>query len=292
MDKKFLNRVVDQLVSETNIDYEGEELYVPFTTQSFHAYFPSLFRSYGSFNSHCQDVYGLSSLEIKYVWDKWEVIILDKIRDKGSINESTGINKKFLDKVVYQIVGETTIDHNREVLNIPSLYHIIPTFSIYQFPNPPLLPPTEALNTSFLFYNFMKHCRDVYGLNYGEIIYVWKKYRKIIIDKIETKDNLNEARISSKLNSDYLDEVAQYLIDNTVIIPDKTMSVSHEKPKRGKIIIPVKDSIELKYYYNTLLNPSIVLLFSDEMENVYGLDPGLEIKYVWDKYKKHIFSNI
>jgi len=58
------------------------------------------------------------------------------------------------------------------------------------------------------------------------------------------------------------------------------MSVSHEKPKRGKIIIPVKDSIELKYYYNTLLNPSIVLLFSDEMENVYGLDPGLEIKYV------------
>ena len=74
LENKFLNRVVDQLVSETNIDYEGEELYVPFTTQSFSSYFPSLFRSYGSFNSHCKDVYGLSSLEIKYVWDKWEVI--------------------------------------------------------------------------------------------------------------------------------------------------------------------------------------------------------------------------
>jgi hypothetical protein len=132
----------------------------------------------------------------------------------------------------------------------------------------------------------------VYGLNNDEVDYVWDEYKKIIYDKIKTKDNLNEARISSKLNSDYLDEVAQYLIDNTVIIPDKTMSVSHEKSKRGKIIIPVKDNIELKYYYNTLLNPSIVLLFSDEMENVYGLDPGLEIKYVWDKYKKHIFSNI
>ena len=95
------------------------------------------------------------------------------------------MDKKYLHKVIDQIVRETEIDYNREVLSIPPLHHFIPTFSIYQFPNPPLTPPTEALNTSFLFYNFMKHCRDVYGLNYGEIIYVWKKYRKIIIDKIE-----------------------------------------------------------------------------------------------------------
>ena len=287
MDKKFLNKVVYQLVNETRIDYEGEELYVPFTTQSFHSYFPSLFRSYGSFNSHCKDVYGLSSLEIKYVWDKWEVIILDKIRDKGSINESTGINKKFLDKVVDQLVSETRFESREGML-----------YWGYPFSTElTTLKPYFSDNNDSIFH---KHCRNVYGLNEQEIGYVRGVYIEWLSLSLDIpkdtiyfpKDNLNEARISSKLNSDFLDEVVQYLIDNTVIIPDKTMSVSHEKSKRGKIIIPVKDSIELEYYYNTLLNPSIVLLFSDEMENVYGLDPGLEIKYVWDKYKKHIFSNI
>mgnify|MGYP003974049627 CR=1 FL=1 len=191
------------------------------------------------------------------------------------------MDKKFLHKVIDQIVSETRIDYNELS---PTLYTPFLPSSLYLSPSFPFLPPSSA--------SFSNHCRDVYGLNNDEVDYVWDEYKKIIYDKIKTKDNLNEARISSKLNSDYLDEVAQYLIDNTVIIPDKTMSVSHEKSKRGKIIIPVKDNIELKYYYNTLLNPSIVLLFSDEMENVYGLDPGLEIKYVWDKYKKHIFSNI
>jgi|TARA_R110000803_G_scaffold41933_1_gene90016 hypothetical protein len=88
MDYKFLNKVADQLVNETRIDYEGEELYVPFTTQSFNYFFPSLFRSYPYFFHHCQDVYGLNEEEIIYVWDKWEEIILelilkDKIKNNG-----------------------------------------------------------------------------------------------------------------------------------------------------------------------------------------------------------------
>ena len=206
------------------------------------------------------------------------------------------MDKKFLHKVIDQIVSETRIDYNE--LSPPPAVHSIVKASCHPTLYTPFLPSSLYLSPSFPPFppfplsSFTNHCRDVYGLNNDEVDYVWDEYKKIIYDKIKTKDNLNEARISSKLNSDYLDEVAQYLIDNTVIIPDKTMSVSHEKSKRGKIIIPVKDNIELKYYYNTLLNPSIVLLFSDEMENVYGLDPGLEIKYVWDKYKKHIFSNI
>ena len=189
------------------------------------------------------------------------------------------MDKKFLNKVVDQIVSETNIDYDQEILYTP--------FSL-----PFASSPISNIFIHIPIVSFFTHCEEVYGLTYDELEYVWKKYKSIIGNEIESKDNLNEARISSKINSDFLDEVVQYLIDNTVIIPDKTISVSHEKSKRGKIIIPVKSGIELEYYYNTLLNPSIVLLFSDEMENVYGLDPGLEIKYVWDKYKKHIFSNI
>jgi hypothetical protein len=32
--------------------------------------------------------------------------------------------------------------------------------------------------------SFLKHCKEVYGLNEQEIEYVWKEYRDIINDKI------------------------------------------------------------------------------------------------------------
>lgn len=175
MDKKFLNKVVDQIVSETNIDYEEEELYVPFTTSSFHSYFPSLFRSYGAFNFHCQDVYGLSSLEIKYVWDKWEVIILDKIRSKGSINESTGMNKEFLNKVVKQIIGETKIDYDKEEVYFPFDPDLFTFYYIM----------TGVIVEDLVIDKFFHHCKNVYGLHsWDEMDYVWEDFIKIIKNKV------------------------------------------------------------------------------------------------------------
>ena len=280
MDKKLLDKVVNQIVSETNIDYEEEELYVPFTTQSFSSYFPSLFRSYSHFYSHCKDVYGLDPLEIKYVWDKWEEIILDKIRSNGTINESTGMDNKFLDKVVDQIVGETKIDYDQEILYTP-------------FELPFSVSPISAIFIHISLVSFFTHCEEVYGLTYDELEYVWKKYISIIGNEIESKDNLNEARISFKIGIDYLDEVLQYLIDNTVFIPF-TITINNvvKKSKRGSIIVPVGNNFELDYYYNSLEQyGGLVISFKDEMKTVYGLD-GAEITYVWDKYKSYLFTQI
>ena len=173
MDKKFLDKVVDQIVSETNIDYEEKEVYVTFTTQSFHAYFPSLFRSYGSFIYHCKDVYGLNMEEIKYVWDKWEVTILDKIRDKGSINESTGMNKKFLNKVVDHIVYETKIDFKKRLIHFP--FHS--NYKEWQ--------PFDFNFELFLYNGFYNQCKNIYGLDGVEIKYVSDEYNTIIRDKIK-----------------------------------------------------------------------------------------------------------
>jgi hypothetical protein len=281
MNKKFLDKVVDQLVSETDIDYEGKELYVPFTTQSFSSYFPSLFRSYSPFYFHCKDVYGLNSEEIKYVWDKWEVIILDKIRSKDNINESTGMDKKFLDRVTDQIVGETKIDYDQEILYTP-------------FELPFSVSPITAIFIHISLVSFFTHCEEIYGLKKNvEKEYVWKKYISIIGNEIESKDNLNEARISFKIGIDYLDEVLQYLIDNTVFIPF-TITINNvvKKSKRGSIIVPVGNNFELDYYYNSLEQyGGLISSFKDEMKTVYGLDGG-EITYVWDKYKSYLFTQI
>jgi hypothetical protein len=83
---------------------------------------------------------------------------------------------KFLNKVVDQIVSETRIDYNELS---PTLYT--------PFPYPPLIISFSTFPPRFLFSSFTNHCRDVYGLNDGEIIYVWKKYVNSIINKIENE---------------------------------------------------------------------------------------------------------
>ena len=75
MDKKFLHKVIDQIVSETRIDYNelSPTLYTPFLPSSLYLSpsfppFPPFPLS--SFTNHCRDVYGLNNDEVDYVWDE------------------------------------------------------------------------------------------------------------------------------------------------------------------------------------------------------------------------------
>ena len=86
MDKKFLNKVLDQIVSETTIDYDEERFLPPFSIPSPIVPFPSfpyvsLLRStlIPSFIIHCREVYGLNKEETGYVWDKYILLIKDKL---------------------------------------------------------------------------------------------------------------------------------------------------------------------------------------------------------------------
>ena len=92
MDKKFLNKVVDQLVYETIIDYSMEEIQFPFSTSSFSPLVlssSSIFSFFlnfelgNEFDKHCRDIYGLNKDEIEYVWDNYREIVKDKIRNNG-----------------------------------------------------------------------------------------------------------------------------------------------------------------------------------------------------------------
>ena len=92
MDYKFLHKVVDQIVSETRIDYEKEEIQFPFSSRPFSLRRPRFLTPLlslhsplpiFSFSDHCKDVYGLNEEETMYVWKEYREIIKDKIENNG-----------------------------------------------------------------------------------------------------------------------------------------------------------------------------------------------------------------
>ena len=78
------------------------------------------------------------------------------------------MDKKYLDKVIEQLVSETTIDYDKGRIDSP--------FSVFYH--------SDVIIAPFSPYYFSKHCREVYGLNDLEVEYVWYGYKKIINDKI------------------------------------------------------------------------------------------------------------
>jgi hypothetical protein len=84
MDKKFLDKVVDQIVSETKIDYDRKVIETPFTSPSSSPFSPfATFSSLPPFSFHCKTVYGLKGIEVEYVWKEYIKIIKDKIKNNG-----------------------------------------------------------------------------------------------------------------------------------------------------------------------------------------------------------------
>ena len=90
MDTKFLNKVVDQIVSETTIDYDEGRLYTPFSPISYHfSYLISFLQSpicyrpllHRLLRIHCKNIYGLNDDEVNYVWNEYKEIIIDKINN-------------------------------------------------------------------------------------------------------------------------------------------------------------------------------------------------------------------
>ena len=88
MDKKFLNKVTEQIISETRIDYNelSPALYTPFFFPPLFYYSTHYIHSssfiFLSVTKHCKDIYGLNEQEIEYVWDRYRDIIKNKIENE------------------------------------------------------------------------------------------------------------------------------------------------------------------------------------------------------------------
>jgi len=88
MNIKFLDKVCDQIISETRII--DDKIYTP----SYPSFVSSLYLSLPfslsfffsfslpSFSSHCKDVYSLNKEETEYVWGKYKEGLTTLINDK------------------------------------------------------------------------------------------------------------------------------------------------------------------------------------------------------------------
>lgn len=93
MDYKFLDKVVDQIITETRIDYDMGKIQFPFSPRS--PFLSSFFFASpilqltlhpfltSPFSDHCKNVYGLKGIEVEYVWEEYKQIIIDKIDSNG-----------------------------------------------------------------------------------------------------------------------------------------------------------------------------------------------------------------
>jgi len=92
MDKEFLNKVLNQIVSETELVYDRGRLWYifPFSSQPWLRRNEILIElidlNFGlgnEFDKHCRDIYGLSNDEIDYVYKEYSRNLRDKIKSNG-----------------------------------------------------------------------------------------------------------------------------------------------------------------------------------------------------------------
>jgi hypothetical protein len=140
------------------------------------------------------------------------------------------MDKKFLHRVVDQLVNETEIDYDREEINSPSFlpYNLSPSsYSSLFSPYSLLFHPFSRFSLYSLFTPFINHCKNIYGLNEEETEYVWEEYRIIIKDKL--KENLNEAHITNIPKDDYINEVVNMLDNPPYLYKLESMGLSEEE---------------------------------------------------------------
>ncbi len=74
--RKYLDKVIGSLVRGTKIDYDEEEIHTHFIVFSnFSISLPN------SFTKYCKNTFGLTDDEIKYVWNQYRKILINKIEN-------------------------------------------------------------------------------------------------------------------------------------------------------------------------------------------------------------------
>lgn len=87
---------------------------------------------------------------------------------------------KYLKKVLRNILNETKIDYRESKIYFPWFFMDIDHLKIV-FMSPNI---ARVIEPQTIYYNFINHCIDVYGLTVKEIEYIWPKFKSFLIDVI------------------------------------------------------------------------------------------------------------
>ena len=292
--KRYLEKIVKWFVDDTVIDYDNRT-WLPTYLENM-TDFPVSLRPLGisklslfpltRIYDHCRDTYGLNNDEIDYIWGKYSIIIIDKINNSKSINESVDRKNEYLDKVVEYLVDDTIIDYGRKMISYPSLSFSFSFF--YVLHSPPYLPPSSLPISS----PFSKFIKGNYGLTNDEIDYVWEEYKNIINEKIENVGSINE---SVDRKNDYLDKVVDFLMDDTEVgtgwfNPPYYIGNGRSKAGRTGFKSVYLHTFGLLDYTTYSGLDSQLIYFNSFCKNNYGLTEE-ETKIVWERYMKKLYES-
>lgn len=294
-DNNFLDEVVNQIVRETEVDYVSKKVKLRFTSSyTYLDIVDAYIFPYPPFEEHLKGVYGLKNMsERKYVQHQYEYFINKMLNTKGDINESTGMDNKFLDKVIYQIVSETRIEKVNSVTTIHTPFSQR-TFSSHEFSQ------GKDLNSRYsdvkaLYHYFSIHCQDIYGLDSSEIDYAFQKYRNIIMLKINgviesrSKENLNTITESEEItlnDNKFLQTVLNYLKEDTKVV------IEPSREYDGYIIAPIGYGFRFDFYGKSLQeNGDFVNEWWKEMKEMYSLRDK-EVLFLIGAYKDFLWETL
>ena len=194
MGNNYLDKVVDQIVRETN-HREGEKyMDIPWIK---HKLTKTLFdqrlrydKSFRGklnipqpFTKHCKNIYGLNKEETGYVWNEYVQTIKDMIeRNKNTITESEEITVKdsiFLRKMIKYLKDNTKVVI--EPFDIYDGYIIAPIGNGFRwdFYHKTLQPHEDFAN------EWWKEMQGVYGLSSKEVLIVMDVYINFIWETLE-----------------------------------------------------------------------------------------------------------
>ncbi len=295
MDYKFLNKVVDQIVNETEVDHVNKKVKLRFTSNyTYLDIVDAYIFPYPPFEEHLEDVYGLKKMEErKFVQNNYEDIINNMLTPKNDINESTDMDKKFLNKVVDQIVSETEISKRKSqsLVLTPFSQRV---FSSHEFSQ------GKDLNSRYsdvkaLYHYFSIHCQDIYGLDSSEMVYAFQKYRNIIMLKINgviesrSKEKLNTITESGEItlnDNKFLQTVLNYLKEDTKVVIEPSGMYD------GYIITPIGYGFRFDFYGKTLQeNGDFVNEWWKEMKEIYSLRDK-EVLFLIGTYQDFLWETL
>jgi len=204
MDNKFLDKVVDQIVSETIISKRRSitEIRTPFSQRIFSAHdvsqgndlnsrYSDVSALYHYFSIHCQDIYGLDSSEMAYAFQKYRNIIMLKIngviesRSKEKLNtitesgEITIKDNKFLNKLIKHLKDNTKVVI--EPSGAYDGYIITPIGNGFRhdFYSKTLQPYDDFAN------EWWKEMKEIYSLRDKEVIFLNGAYMDFLWETLE-----------------------------------------------------------------------------------------------------------
>ena len=180
--KEYVDKVIEQIVSETIIDYDKGRIDSPFSV-FYHSDIIRQNESTYYFATHCRDVYGLDDDEVEYVWVVYKDIINNKLkRNKNTITESEKITVKdsiFLRKMIKYLKDNTKVVI--EPFDIYDGYIIAPIGNGFRwdFEHKTIQPHGDFAN------EWWKEMLEVYGLSSKAVLIVMGVYMDFIWETLE-----------------------------------------------------------------------------------------------------------